>query len=145
MNYIQVNLKHNRPLFVVSVCLKVDFIMLKNHLNLFCYDDFVNNRRFLTNLCFRVILVDENRQNGWPSLFKLRLQSRKLRLPFWWRGLKISQQISTVKWQVLTGSFPKFRVTLTQWNYFYFHYCLLLYSPKSLYVLYGPQNKDKAS
>lgn len=104
--------KNNSPLFAVSIRLKVDFIMLKNHLNLFCYDDFVNKRRFLTSLCFRVILVDENRQKmGWPSLFKLRLQFRKLRLPFWWRGLKISQQISAVKWQVLTGSFPKFRVT----------------------------------
>ena len=126
---------NNSPLFVFSIRLKVDFTMLKNHLNLFCYDDFVNKRRFLTNLCFRVILVDENRQNGWPSLFKLRFQFRKLRLPFWWRGLKISQQISTLTWQVLTGSFPKFRVTLNQWNYLYFHYCLLLYSPKSLYVL----------
>ena len=38
--------------------------MLKDPLNLFCYDDFVNKRRFLTNLWFRVILVDENRQNG---------------------------------------------------------------------------------
>ena len=104
--------KNNSPLFAVSIRLKVDFIMLKNHLNLFCYDDFVNKRRFLTSLCFRVILVDENRQKmGWPSLFNLRLQFRKLRLPFWWRGLKISQQISAVKWQVLTGSFPKFRVT----------------------------------
>ena len=59
--------KNNSPLFAVSIRLKVDFIMLKNHLNLFCYDDFVKKRRFLTSLCFRVILVDENRQK-WVDL-----------------------------------------------------------------------------